>query len=221
MNMINHHPDQATLVDYSAGALSESMSLAVATHITMCPRCQKRLQELDAAGASSMEQLMPMSMSDAALDSIMAKLGEQEKPVQKLEAAPKARPHRVPPPLADYLPNGDYDSIPWKSMAPGVKTWIVPDVDAGDGNLRLMHIAPGVTIPEHGHHGNELTLVLKGSFSDEVGRFKAGDIADLDADIEHQPIADTDEPCICLIVTEGPLQFKSVMPRIVQYFTGF
>jgi putative transcriptional regulator len=48
----------------------------------------------------------------------------------------------------------------------------------------------------------------------------AGDIADLDDDIHHQPIADTDEDCICLIVTEAPLKFKAMMPKLFQYFVG-
>jgi putative transcriptional regulator len=100
------------------------------------------------------------------------------------------------------------------------KTYLLADVKAGQGSIRLLKISPGVAIPEHGHSGSELTLVLKGSFSDENGCFKPGDIADLDDDTEHQPISDSYQDCICLIVTENPLRFKSLVPKVVQYFSG-
>ena len=60
----------------------------------------------------------------------------------------------------------------------------------GAGKLRLLKVAPGHGIPEHGHGGAELTLVLRGSFHDETGRYARGDVADLDETVEHQPVAD-------------------------------
>ena len=93
-------------------------------------------------------------------------------------------------------------------------------MDGAQGTLRLFKIAPGMAIPLHTHNGNEMTLILKGSYSDELGRFKAGDVADLDNDTDHQPIADTQEDCICLIATEAPLKFKGLLPRLMQPFIG-
>lgn len=73
-------------------------------------------------------------------------------------------------------------------------------------------------MPSHGHTGSELTMVLRGSYTDELGRFCAGDVADLDPDVQHQPVADTDEHCICLIATDAPLRFNGLVPRLLQPF---
>ena len=73
---------------------------------------------------------------------------------------------------------------------------------------------------EHGHGGEELTLVLQGAFKDKVGRFARGDIADLDEDTEHCPIIEEGETCICLYATEAPSHYKT-FGRLLQPFLGF
>ena len=84
----------------------------------------------------------------------------------------------------------------------------------------LLSIAPGTTIPHHTHGGAELTLVLEGSYSDELGRFQIGDLADLDTSVHHQPVADSDGPCICLNATDECLQISGAYSRILQPFVG-
>ena len=66
----------------------------------------------------------------------------------------------------------------------------------------------------------EITLVLTGSYRDALGRFGPGDVADLDEDIEHQPVVDSDEPCICLVASEAPTRFKSFFGRLFQPLVG-
>ena len=66
-----------------------------------------------------------------------------------------------------------------------------------------------------------MTLVLHGSFADEVGRFQSGDLADLDPSIQHQPVADTDAHCVCLIATDARLRFTGVLRRMLQPLVGF
>jgi putative transcriptional regulator len=68
--------------------------------------------------------------------------------------------------------------------------------------------------------GGELTLVIKGAYEDEIGHFKSGDLADLDSSAHHQPVADTGEPCICLIATDDRLRFSSVFSRMLQPLVG-
>ena len=73
-------------------------------------------------------------------------------------------------------------------------------------------------MPDHSHHGTELTLVLKGAFQDEDGYFARGDIEIADSDVQHIPVADIHEDCICLAVTDAPLRFTRLMPRLLQKF---
>jgi putative transcriptional regulator len=215
---IHHHLNDATLMAYAAGSVSESLSFVIATHLSVCSTCRARVAEMESLGGAELESQSEMTMSSTALDNVMALLDDDFFVEESKISKPVANSN-IPSPLRDYLPH-EYEALEWKTMAPGVKYFTLDGVNAGKGTLRLLKIAPGVTIPEHTHEGTELTLVLKGSFSDEVGRFMAGDIADLDDDIHHQPIADTDEDCICLIVTEAPLKFKAMMPKLFQYFVG-
>ena len=60
----------------------------------------------------------------------------------------------------------------WKSVGMGVRQSIL---SAGpEGSVRLLYIPPGQAVPDHGHGGLELTLVLQGSFRDETGQFRSG-----------------------------------------------
>lgn len=63
-----------------------------------------------------------------------------------------------------------------------------------------------------------MTLVLHGAFADETACFQRGDIEIADEDVEHQPIAQPGQDCICLAVTDGPLKFRAILPRLAQPF---
>jgi putative transcriptional regulator len=62
--------------------------------------------------------------------------------------------------------------------------------------------------------------VLAGSFYDQGAWFRRGDVEEADATIEHQPAAGPEEACICLAVTDAPLRFRSLLPRLAQPFLG-
>ena len=74
-------------------------------------------------------------------------------------------------------------------------------------------------MPEHGHGGTELTLVLTGSYHDEIGHFGPGDVADLDEDVDHQPVVG-DQGCICLVASEQPARFHGFISRMIQPLVG-
>jgi putative transcriptional regulator len=122
--------------------------------------------------------------------------------------------------LSNLLGNQSLDSLKWKAKAPGIATYEIPLSSKGNTHLQLLRIGKGRKMPEHGHGGEELTVMLRGSYSDHTGRYMVGDVADLDEDIEHQPIVDSDEDCICLVATEAPTRFKSVWARLAQPFIG-
>jgi putative transcriptional regulator len=71
-------------------------------------------------------------------------------------------------------------------------------------------------VPDHGHNGIEMTLVLQGSFADETGTFGVGDLEVADEELEHTPVAGEGLPCICLAATDAPLRFRTLMPRLLQ-----
>ena len=92
--------------------------------------------------------------------------------------------------------------------------------DGAQSSLRLLRIKKGRKVPEHGRNGQEMTMILQGAYEDEIGHFGVGDVADLDVDIEHQPVVVSEEDCICLAATEAPTRFKGLAGRIMQPFVG-
>ena len=213
---INHHLDEATLISYSAGALSQGMALVVATHISICEQCRKLAEANDALGGALLESLESEAVGDTMLANLLSQLDDT--PQETAAVAPVKRDPEIPAPLSDYI-DGSLDQLEWKRIVPGVAYYDMPW--EGRGVSRLLRIAPGKSMLAHTHDGNELTMVLRGSFSDEIGRFCRGDVADLDDQIEHQPLVDSEEDCICLIATDAPLRFTTLFGKLVQPITGF
>lgn len=212
---IRHHLNDDLLLDYAAGTLSEGWSLAVACHLAMCPQCRGQLALAEATGGALLEELAPVDGPSDSWAKLQARLGaEPDKP-----ATPVARPAAatLPEPLRSYL-GGDLESIKWRNLG-NAKQILIKTGDRTT-QARLLCIAAGKPVPEHSHGGRELTVVLKGSFHDEVDRFGPGDIEDADGSLTHQPVADEHEDCICLAITDAPLKFSSRLMRLVQPILG-
>lgn len=208
---IKHHLSDALLMAYSAGSLPEAFSLTVATHISMCDECRARLGAFDTMGGSLMESCESAQMNTGSLDATLALIakGMSEAP------RPVRKPGVFPAPLQDYV-GGDLDAVKWRPVGMGVKQAILPTSD--DAMVRLLYIPAGAAVPDHGHKGTELTLVLQGAFSDATDHFGTGDIEIADEHVNHTPVAAPGVDCICLAATDAPLKFKGVMPRLAQPF---
>lgn len=211
---IRHHPDDSTLLAYAAGTLSEALSVTVASHLAMCSRCRNMVRTAEAIGGASLETAEAAPLASDSLAHMMARI---ETPAA-LRPAPRHMPQvpnpRVPGPLARHI-GGGLDEIRWRWIAPGVRSREI-SVSPSGGRLVLLRIASGKAMPEHGHRGSELTLVLAGSYSDVTGTYGPGDLADLDEDLEHTPVVDSQEDCICLVATEAPTRFKTLIGRLLQ-----
>ena len=214
---ITHHPSDASLMSCSAGSMPEAFAAVMASHISMCPCCRGTLSTMEHIGTALFDQLQPAPVNRLAP---VAALRAMEADVTTHATFDTERSGDVPDPLVSIL-GSSLDDVPWKRVGPGVWTHNITLSDPSRGDLRLIKIAPGQVVPDHGHRGNEMTLVLRGAYTDASGVYRAGDVADLDEHIEHQPVADPVEGCICLIAVEGRLKFKSRVARLVQPFTGF
>jgi putative transcriptional regulator len=103
----------------------------------------------------------------------------------------------------------------------GPRLSYVPLMRRGSLNLRLLRGVPGAQTGAHSHRGTELTLVLKGGFSDVTGTYGPGDLQITDNSVNHNPIADPGEDCINLAVTTAPLRFESLLQKIAAPLFGF
>ena len=209
-----HHIADDLLLGYAAGSLAEGWSLAVATHLSLCPDCRARLAMAEAAGGQLLETLN----ADPAPDSwgaVRARLAQAPASTE-----PKAQPvaATLPRPLRDYI-GGDIDAIRWTAIGTAGAQARLKTADR-ETQVRLLRIPAGKPVPEHGHRGRELTVVLTGAFTDGEQRFERGDVEDADAEIEHIPTATPEADCICLAVTDAPLRFRSLLVRALQPFLG-
>ena len=204
----DHHPSEELLLDHAAGALAEASALLVATHLALCPRCRADLAALEAAGAGLLEVDETGVFDEALLERTLAKLDGQE-PAPKPGVQEFAWPPR---PLRDYLPDR-LDALPWRMRLPGVHGCPLDGV-AG-GKVEMLRIQPGRAVPNHTHRGVEMTLVLEGGYTDELGHFARGDVCIADETITHRPHADSGPDCICLTVTDGVLRFSGPFGWIV------
>ena len=212
MTDINHHLTDALLMGYAAGTLPEAFSLVVATHVSMCDECRSRLASYEALGGEILNTVGLADVSEESLEATLQRIagGAPEEP------SPSVRePGIFPGPLQDYV-GGDINAVRWKSVGGGVRQAILKT--DREASVRLLYIPAGCAVPDHGHRGTELTMVLQGAFQDEDGRYGRGDVEVADEAVEHTPIAEPGVDCICLAATDAPLKFRKLMPRLAQPF---
>ncbi|MHA7871731.1 MAG: ChrR family anti-sigma-E factor [Hyphococcus sp.] len=217
MSVIRHHPRIETLADFAAGRMDEARSVVVATHLAKCSACAETVSDLEAVGGQLLDDVAPVAMATDGLERVLERAGASAQIMPPhIDAAATIESR---PPLSAYLAGG-LDDVEWRWVAPGMAQSVIKAQGYRDGVLRLLKISPGTRMPKHTHGGEEVTLILRGAYQDEVGEFNVGDFADLDGDHEHSPMAIGDEPCICLIATAAPLNFKTLAGKIAQPFIG-
>ena len=204
--MINHHTPDALLAAYAAGNLPHPFALVVASHVSLCVQCRAALEAHHAIGGAVLDTSDAITLSDKLKSDVLDQLDRPIRPARVYQ-----RSGIYPGPVMQSMKG----SPPrWKTLGMGVRQSIL-SADQ-EGSVRLLFIPPGRAVPDHGHNGMELTLVLQGSFSDETGQFGVGDLEMADEELHHTPVADAGTPCICLAATDAPLRFNSLMPRLLQ-----
>jgi len=215
--MILHHPSDSWLLDYACGNGLSLFQEVLKAHVGVCGTCRRTVLEAEELGgellglagspdqcaerptrASEWEQLSDEDMQP----SFAENMGE----IADLE-------HFV----STFLDKG-LNALPWKTLGDGLKLCRLEK--NGDTQMWMLRGQPGLVLPPHSHRGSELTLVLKGSYFCGSQIFSAGDIEEADEHLEHQPVVTKQGECICLVVTEGRLKFKQMLPRIFQKFIG-
>jgi len=220
MNKINHHPGEDLLFDYATGALGEGWSLAIATHLAICPACRHSVSDIETIGGQLLDDPSPEPVNEATFDQLISQIDQEpdqiEAPLNRRN--PDAQSPVLPEPLRSYV-GGDVNQLAWKRLGFGASQLLIPLREQGV-TARLLCIPAGRPVPTHSHGGLELTLVMSGAFSDDTGRYGRGDLQEADDQLEHQPHAGADADCICLAITDAPLKFKSFAARVVQPFLG-
>lgn len=215
-----HHPAEELLLAHAGGVADEALSLIIATHLALCPQCRAKVAKMESLGGVVLDDLAPVAISDSALDTVLAKLESAplERRAARVSANLGATPGLAPEPLRSYL-KSDLDSVAWRNLSNGISFCDLFRRDAM--SARLIRSLPGRGVGTHTHHGEELTLVLTGGYTDVTGHFRRGDLQTADGALEHRPIADPGEDCIVLAVCDAPLKFRSAAVGLIGKMFGF
>jgi putative transcriptional regulator len=214
MDTIKNHPSDELLTAYSAASLPLSQALCVSVHLESCGECARKLQRLNQVGSELMRQLKPLPPSSdlkenlfERLDSITEDAATNE-PVDDNKGIPRC--------LHQFIDSG-YEKISWKRISRDIHSYELCR-DQNNAKVELLRIKPGGTSSTHTHMADEYTVILEGSFSDESGLYHKGDFLMRDSRHKHTPVATRDRECICLAVTEAPIQLTGFFGRILNPF---
>lgn len=220
-----HHLDYATLVSYAAGALPEALAAVAAIHLGVCADCREQLRKAEAIGGRLLEQQNPDDDPEqfgrlrmAMLEKLDTAAPIAQPAVPAVVSHPDSHdPDLLPKPLQPYF-GMSYRALRWRWVAPGVR--FLRATGAKNGTLIMLKIAPGKSMPVHSHGGSEITQILQGAYDDALGHFAPGDVADLDCDVQHQPVTSPGIPCICVAALDAPLRFPGWLARAMQPLIG-
>ena len=216
MNSAAHTIQDEWLLSYAAGNLTSARSLMIASHMSYSDQAQEKVADAEAIGGALLAEADPSAVDNSVLERLLDQLGSQPEPV--IEQPTIQSGNLLPPALADHI-GTDLDALKWRFMGPGM-SYVRLFNGPNDERLWLLRANGGVTVPDHGHTGDEWTLLLKGSYRTELGHYKVGDMDVANDEIEHQPLIDDGEECICLVMTEGPLRMKTMFSRMAQPIIG-
>jgi len=217
---VRMHPDPGFLLEYSSGGLSPAMCVSVSAHLHFCETCRSHQADLDEIGGTLLEDVQPESLNPLAFDELMAELDRSvANPVTKRASVAT----QIFPEL-QALPEMVLGLIPelgpkWQFLSPSLQVAKLP-VGEDKYELALHRIKAGGKTPSHDHRGMEVTVVVKGSFSDDDGVYNEGDFLLRRPGDIHRPMANQEE-CICISVVEAPIRLVGSFSRFLNPFFSF
>ncbi|WP_065187417.1 ChrR family anti-sigma-E factor [Shewanella woodyi] len=238
--MIKLHPKGPLLSSFVEGSLPASLSVVIASHIEMCPECQKQVELLTEQAANACfgesstsatqsglepqverlcEELMDsdieasLSGSELSMLDAITSITEVEHSAETVDLAAiidkeievSGAKFKVPRALRNI------EIKPFQGLGKLSRSRL--NIEDGDLRTSLLHIDKGGSVPTHTHKGFEVTLLLQGSFEDEMGVYQAGDFIWLDAEHTHQPVTKTG--CVCLTVSNDAIHFTKGVSQLL------
>lgn len=207
------------ITDYAAGNLSPAKHVMLACQSEISEAVAERVAFQEDVAASMIEDSDGEALSPLFMGNVLAALPPQE-PANDSDVKESIK-GLAPKSLRHMLGHGLQD-MKWKSLIPGIAVYdILGNRKTKDGDrLYLLKAKGGMKMPDHGHNGEEWTLILTGSYTTGNKRFSRGDLHIEGEDEIHAPHIDEGEDCICLVMTQGPLKMQGWLPKMVQGVVG-
>ncbi|MCK6264214.1 ChrR family anti-sigma-E factor [Vibrio sp. ZSDE26] len=232
--MIKHHPSRALLEEFVSGKLVSSVSVIVASHVEMCSKCQEIVAQLTEKAAlsafemeddalffdeSELDAEIAMALDDSNFSG-SAMNEQQTLAIKSITDLPALELGHLSNPIIELDDNGTKVPLPTAIRSIGLKEWqgigkvsrARLTLDDDERRTSLLRIAEGGHVPPHTHKGFEITLLLQGSYTDEMDTYRAGDFIWLDGSQTHTP--KTEEGCVCLTVSSDALHFTQGVSQL-------
>jgi len=192
--------DDGLMLDAASGAAPAAVRILAACHGELNEQAARRLGSAETAFGALLEAAPAAPVSASLFERTMAEIeGDDGEPGGEADPA-----STLPRPLQRVLPQGE--GLDWRPRFGGMSEIVLDNLCEPGVHARLLKLPSGGSAPEHTHGGDEITLVLTGSFRDEVSRYAAGEVCHAASGHMHKPVVDSDEDCICFVVEFGPLR---------------
>ena len=212
---IKYHPKHETLLNFAAGNLSPAYISAIDVHTKFCSGCASLASQFEQLGGVSIENQNNQSV-DTSFNQLMEKI-LASKPVTQEQASSVAQIDHIMRYATLHSRHSKLKNDKWIKVARGISDQKIYCNDR-KYRTRLIRINAGTKIPTHTHQGQEITVVIKGSFSDTYGSYKAGDYLVRDGSYQHAPYADSD--CICYAITDAPLHYTGFFGPVINWYNN-
>ena len=194
------------IFNYSSGKLGEAKSLFVSMYLF--------LNSVAAKNASIFDNILAENLIE--LDEVAPKkINYKDCIAAGSRGNLESKINKNYNPLTNLI--GNIDKLQWKSIYKGFREFNLPLKD--NDTIKLIKMDPGTSVPLHSHNGKEYILVIDGSFCDEYGEYKKGDMQINDQNIKHHPTACDTNGCVCLSITESDVVFFGKFASILNLFT--
>ncbi|MDC0625122.1 cupin domain-containing protein [Alphaproteobacteria bacterium] len=189
---------------YSSGKLGEAKSLFTSMYLYLNSIAKKKALVFDNMLAENLSELKDVKLTKLKYtDCIQA------------SSSKKSNENSSINPLSRLV--GNLNNVDWNSVYKGFKEFNIPVNDSD--SVKLIKMDPGTSVPLHSHNGKEYILVLEGSFCDEYGEYKKGDMQINDHQIKHNPTSCNSDGCVCLSITENDVIFFGKFGSVLNLFT--
>jgi putative transcriptional regulator len=209
---IVHHPHDATLAAFAGYGLDPGQRFVVSVHVSKCAQCRGFVRALTQMAGAWLDDIVPVPMSCEALAQSEARL---EIPLTA-EAPQPPGPQSSESDTFYGQPVG-----PWRWLGVGVRSRAI-NLPTNEGSrVFLLEAQPATRLPHHKHVGTEWTCTLRGAFTYDRSRFAAGDFDEADDTVEHVPVVEAGEVCLCLVAMDGHIELQGALGRLLQRFIRF
>ncbi|MGY5450212.1 ChrR family anti-sigma-E factor [Agarivorans sp. MS3-6] len=220
MTSIQFHPVEQSLNLYAAGQLDPAMSIMVSTHLEFCSTCRQAVHAVEQKLATQLEEAKADAMNSE-LDSMLQMIMQQSPDTVIEPAKPQLQQEinlgnkRFPLPRA--LQAHPQHIGPWGRLPGKIQRARVDAVS--DSKMNFIYMDKDSALPEHTHQGQEITLVLAGTFIDDAGTYVPGDFIIQNAENKHTPRTAANQDCLCLTLLDAPLHFTSGLASLLNPFS--